>query len=83
MVEPHDRAEHVLPPGYHGPIRVLLDPDMAAEWTGRPRSTLRRWVKEGRLTRYGPPGQSLYDIDELPERTVGGVPPLLPNREQP
>jgi hypothetical protein len=82
MVDERDRAQQILPPGFH-PIRVLLDGPMAAEWTGRPESTLRRWVHEGRLTRYGPPDRTLYDIDELPERSVGGVPHRLPNREEP
>ena len=76
------RSEQVQPPGFH-PIRILLDGAMAAAWTGRPESTLRRWVHEGRLTRYGPPDRALYDIDELPERSVGGVPRRLPNRGEP
>jgi hypothetical protein len=52
--------------------RVLVDGPMASAWTGRPESTLRRWVMEGRVTRYG---RGLYDLDELPERSIGGVPP--------
>lgn len=54
------------------PARILVDGPMAAAWTGRPESTLRRWAHEGRVTRYG---RGLYDLDELPERRVGGVPP--------
>lgn len=57
-----------------GPLPILLDGPMAAAWTGRPEPTLRRWAHEGRITRYGPPGRAMYDIDELPERSVGGVP---------
>jgi hypothetical protein len=53
------------------PARVLVDGPMAAAWTGRPQSTLRRWVHEGRIRRYG---RGLYDLAELPERRAGGVP---------
>jgi hypothetical protein len=56
------------------PVLVLVDGPMAAAWTGRPQSTLRRWAHEGRITRYGPPGVAMYDLDELPARSVGGVP---------
>jgi hypothetical protein len=56
-------------------LPILLDGPMAAEYTGRPETTLRRWVHEGRITRYGPPGQNWYDIDELPERSEGFIPP--------
>jgi hypothetical protein len=55
--------------------RVLVDGPMAAAWTGRPESTLRRWVHEHRITRYGTPGRAMYDLGELPARMVGGVPP--------
>jgi hypothetical protein len=64
------RAEQVLPPGYRR--LVLLDGPMAAAWTGRPESTLRRWVHEGRVTRYG---TGLYDLAELPERSTHRIPP--------
>lgn len=64
------RAEQVLPPGYRR--IVLLDGPMASAWTGRPESTLRRWVMEGRVTRYG---VGMYDLAELPERSVRTIPP--------
>jgi hypothetical protein len=57
------------------PLRVLLDGPMAAAWTGRPESTLRRWAHEGRITRYGTARQAMYDMDELPERSEQRVPP--------
>lgn len=32
---------------------------------GIPAGTIRRWVHEGRLTRYGPRNRSLYNLEEL------------------
>lgn len=66
------RAEQVLPPGYRR--LILIDGPTAAHWTGRPESTLRRWAHEHRVTRHGTPHRILYNLDELPERTLGGVP---------
>jgi len=53
---------------------------MAAAWTGRPESTIRRWAHEGRIERYGPPERALYDIEELPERSEHRIP--APRRER-
>jgi len=61
------------------PIRVpggeqmppqLVPEDLAAYWTGRPATTIRRWAAEGRLTRHHNPQRRngvLYDLAELPE----------------
>jgi hypothetical protein len=49
----------------------LVPEDLAAYWTGRPATTIRRWAAEGRLTRHGDPARRrngvLYDLAELPE----------------
>lgn len=47
----------------------------AAIWTGRPEPTLRRWVHEGRIHRYGPERSIRYDLLELPEKSTHQVPP--------
>jgi hypothetical protein len=56
---------------------TLVDTTTAAAWTGRPESTIRRWAHEGRITRHGQPrrDRARWDLDELPERSVGGIPP--------
>ena len=56
-------------------MRILVDPAMAAAWTGRPTSTLRRWTMEQRITRHGTRRHALYDLNELPERTQHDTPP--------
>ncbi|MFF8589960.1 DNA-binding protein [Streptomyces sp. NPDC015220] len=49
----------------------LVTEDLAAYWTGRPATTIRRWAAEGRLTRHHDPARRrngvLYDLAELPE----------------
>ena len=49
----------------------LVPEDLAAYWTGRPATTIRRWAAEGRLTRHHDPTRRrngvLYDLAELPE----------------
>lgn len=48
----------------------LVPEDLAAYWTGRPATTIRRWAAEGRLTRHRNPQRRngvLYDLAELPE----------------
>ena len=49
---------------------ILVDVAQAVEWTGRPAGTLRRWVHEHRITRYGTPRRMLLDIRELPEKAT-------------
>jgi hypothetical protein len=49
----------------------LITEDLAAYWTGRPATTIRRWAAEGRLTRHQDRARRrngvLYDLAELPE----------------
>lgn len=49
----------------------LITEDLAAYWTGRPATTIRRWAAEGRLTRHHDRTRRrngvLYDLAELPE----------------
>ncbi|WP_063886217.1 MULTISPECIES: hypothetical protein [unclassified Streptomyces] len=48
----------------------LITEDLAAYWTGRPATTIRRWAAEGRLTRHQDRSRRrngvLYSLDELP-----------------
>lgn len=76
--------------GDHMPEQLVTE-DLAAYWTGRPATTIRRWAAEGRLTRHQDHGRRkngvLYDLAELPvaERdpdtrvliTPAPTPPLL------
>jgi hypothetical protein len=57
---------------------LLADVATAIAWSGRPSSTLRRWVHEGRITRHGAPRAALYDLRELPEKAARTVPPRRP-----
>lgn len=55
---------------------VLADLAAACIWTGRPAGTLRRWLAESRITRYGGPRDCWLDLRELPEAGTGaGAPP--------
>lgn len=51
----------------------LVTEDLAAYWTGRPASTIRRWAAEGRIARHEDHSQRgngvRYDIWELPAAT--------------
>lgn len=50
---------------------ILVDMATAAIWTGRPSGTLRRWVSENRITRYGTARAAQFDLRELPEAESG------------
>jgi hypothetical protein len=50
---------------------ILVGVAEAQVWTKRPAGTLRRWVHEGRITRYGTARRALYDLRELPEGSSG------------
>jgi hypothetical protein len=63
------------------PEPILVDVETAQLWTGRPAGTLRRWVHEGRITRYGGPRDMRLDLRELPHHTAAGDPP--PRRHAP
>lgn len=55
---------------------ILVDMPTAEIWTGRPAGTLRRWVSEGRITRYGTQRDMWLNLRELPEAGSGqGAPP--------
>lgn len=44
----------------------LLTEDLAADYVGRPGSTIRRWAAEGRIKRYGSGrGNVRYNVFEL------------------
>lgn len=76
--------------GDHMPGQFITE-DLAAYWTGRPATTIRRWAAEGRLTRHQDRSRRrngvLYSLDELPvaERDAdtraliapGSTPPIL------
>ncbi|CCK32341.1 hypothetical protein BN159_7962 [Streptomyces davaonensis JCM 4913] len=45
----------------------LVPTKVAALATGVSEATIRKWVSRGKITRYGSPGRSEFDIDELTE----------------
>lgn len=72
------------------PQRGLVSEDLAAHYTGRPASTIRRWAAEGRITRHGSGrGNVRYDVFELPhairdeytgDLLTPGLAPPMPQR---
>lgn len=67
---------------------ALIDDKMAAYYTARPSSTIRRWAAEGRITRYKTEsGETRYDVFEFvpalrhPDTSkverIGGIPSLM------
>jgi hypothetical protein len=72
------------------PERHLIDEDLAAYFTGRPKSTIRRWAAEGRITRHhdhrARRNGVRYNLWELPAATrdpdtkaliaAGATPPI-------
>jgi hypothetical protein len=67
-----------------GVIRLppfLVTEELAAVWTGRPASTIRRWASEGRITRHGRGrGNVRYDLAELAAKTEGEDGAVIPGR---
>lgn len=53
------------------PSAILVDMATAVVWTGRPAGTIRRWVAEERIIRYGTARSALFDLHELPEAGSG------------
>ncbi len=51
-------------PGSSGRHVVILT-KLAALAVGAPEATIRKWVSQGKLTRYGRPGRTEYDLYEL------------------
>lgn len=47
------------------PRNRLLPTRVAALAAGVSEATIRKWVSRGKITRYGTPGRSEFDIDEL------------------
>lgn len=59
----------------------LVTEELAAIWTGRPASTIRRWAAEGRITRHGHGrGHVRYDLAELPAKTEDDDGNVIPGR---
>lgn len=56
------------------PGERFIDTAAATIYTGRRRQVLYRWASEGRITRYGSPGQALWDVFELPVKGADGRP---------
>ncbi|MGE5698328.1 MAG: helix-turn-helix domain-containing protein [Candidatus Sericytochromatia bacterium] len=50
---------------------TLLTPDVAALAAGVAPSTLRQWVRRGKLRRYGSRRLALYSLDELSDLVAG------------
>ncbi|MEU1151157.1 hypothetical protein ACFYO9_18900 [Streptomyces sp. NPDC005863] len=49
------------------PRHRLVPTNVAALATGVSEATIRKWVSRGKITRYGTPGRSQFDIEELTE----------------
>ncbi|MGW2047364.1 hypothetical protein ACWCPF_19610 [Streptomyces sp. NPDC001858] len=47
------------------PRHRLLPTSAAALAAGVTEATIRKWVSRGKITRYGTPGRSEFDIEEL------------------
>lgn len=47
------------------PRHRLLPTSAAALAAGVSEATIRKWVSRGKITRYGTPGRSQFDIDEI------------------
>jgi hypothetical protein len=59
----------------------LVTEELAAVWTGRPASTIRRWAAEGRITRHGRGrGNVRYDLAELNAKTEDENGNVIPGR---
>ncbi|NUR02474.1 MAG: DNA-binding protein [Streptomyces sp.] len=59
----------------------LVTEELAAVWTGRPASTIRRWAAEGRITRHGHGrGNVRYDLAELNPKTEDEDGDVIPGK---
>ena len=52
------------------PRHRLVPTNVAALAMGVSEATIRKWVSRGKITRYGAPGRSEFDIEELSAITV-------------
>lgn len=53
------------------PYHRLVPTNVAALAAGVSEATIRKWVSRGKITRYGAPGRSQFDIEELTEIALG------------
>lgn len=59
----------------------LVSEELAAVWTGRPASTIRRWAAEGRIHRHGHGrGNVRYDLAELNAKTEDDDGNMIPGK---
>lgn len=49
------------------PCSRLVPTKVAALAAGVSEATIRKWASRGKITRYGTPGRSQFDINELKE----------------
>lgn len=52
------------------PRHRLVPTNVAALAVGVSEATIRKWVSRGKITRYGTPGRSEFDIEELTEIAI-------------
>ncbi|MEU6996574.1 hypothetical protein ABZ953_38715 [Streptomyces sp. NPDC046465] len=60
------------------PRHRLVPTNVAALATGVSEATIRKWVSRGKITRYGSPGRSQFDIEELTEIALRRQPAAAP-----
>ncbi|MFF1381915.1 hypothetical protein [Streptomyces sp. NPDC058308] len=60
------------------PRHRLVPTNVAALATGVSEATIRKWVSRGKITRYGSPGRSQFDIEELTEIALRRQPASAP-----
>jgi hypothetical protein len=53
------------------PQARLVPTAVAALAASVSEATIRKWVSRGKITRYGTPGRSQFDIDEVTQIALG------------
>jgi len=56
------------------PQERLVPTAVAALAASVSEATIRKWVSRGKITRYGTPGRSQFDIDEVTRIALGRRP---------